>query len=204
MRQANSSGSTKANAAPVTTAASATPQSNQLAVRRRPHATAAPASAGHGNESARHSMTPDSASMTVAMPNTSALCSDSQTSCGTAVTSPASAAPAPSATMTAGRTQHTSVPPLASNVSAETPRLRRRGALASARLLMHVHPGHLLVVVVLRRIDLGQRLLRHARANGGDGLVGAADVDECVARIRDRLLQRGVADVLPILEFHRD
>jgi hypothetical protein len=59
-----------------------------------------------------------------ATPNTNSLCSLSQMSCGTAVTSPASAAPAPSATRTAGNTQHTRVAELVRSAAANRAALR--------------------------------------------------------------------------------
>jgi hypothetical protein len=50
--------------------------------------------------------------MTVAVPNTPALCSENQTNCGTNEISEDNVAPAPNATSNAGKAQHTSVLPL--------------------------------------------------------------------------------------------
>ena len=49
-------------------------------------------------------------SIAPAMPNTSALCSESQTICGTADTNVDSAAPAPMVTSSTGKAQQISVP----------------------------------------------------------------------------------------------
>ena len=98
-----------------------------------------------------------------------ALCSDSQTSCGTAVTSPASAAPAPSATITAGSTQHTRVPRWRAGSARTTPRLRRSGALASMASVIGASP---------------------ACGCASSECVGATDGDHRVAGVGHRLAQR--------------
>lgn len=133
-------GSTKANSAPTVVQSSAIAHKPQLTRRSRVHAAARAGSAGHGSVRACHRIAPDSASMPNATPNTTALCSDSQISCGTAVTNPASAAPAPKATITAGSAQQIKVPPLASRVTAATPKLRRKGACATSTSFMGRYP----------------------------------------------------------------
>ena len=79
-------------------------------------------SIGQDSRLAHTSNNPLITSKAVAMPKTAALCSLSHINCGKFVISPTTAAPAPSDTITAGRTQQTSVVELARTATA-APRL---------------------------------------------------------------------------------
>ena len=117
-------GSRKAKAAPSVKHATASPYSTALIRRSRRQDRAASGSVGHGKERPCQSATPLRARSAAATPNTSGLCSLNQMSCGTAVTRLANAAPAPSATSSAGNTQHSNVARLASNAPADRPAVR--------------------------------------------------------------------------------
>jgi hypothetical protein len=132
----DSSGKTKANAAPTKVQKSANDHITRLIRLKREHVLARAGSAGQGSRRACHSSAPDRASIPSAKPNTHSLRSDSQTNCGTADTNPAKAAPAPNDTITAGSTQQINVPPLAISVRKLTPTFLRSGAFASETSFM--------------------------------------------------------------------
>jgi hypothetical protein len=117
-------GSTNANVAPNKKLTSAIAQTMTLILRNRWHERASLGSAGHGARRPIQSAVPLMVNSEPAMINTGGLCSLNQISCGTAVTKAANAAPAPTATSTAGNTQHTSVTELAINAPAARPALR--------------------------------------------------------------------------------
>src|SRR5262245_17855442 len=152
----------------------------RLVRRSTRQARAARASTGQGSARARQRRTPLASNKSPARGNISPLCSDSHTSCGRADTTLATTAPAPSATKSAGNTQHTSVAPLASKAPKATPTLR-----ACASRCLPVGGQEFLAY-------LGHRALR-AR----DGL-------EVVTRIGDGLPEIGIRDVRAFTCLYHD
>jgi len=103
-------GATNAKNPPIKNITTAMIYIRSAARRVRMQVAAKEVSIGHGNDRARHCITPEITNIIVAVKNTSVLCSENQTNCGILETSDDKAAPAPIATSNAGNAQQIKVP----------------------------------------------------------------------------------------------